>query len=391
MQKFEDSIKVPFHREYHFDMENGYIYDVIKNRNTSADGYYTDLAEKFLKNKFGYSEVFMTTSCTHALEMAVLLLDIKQGDEVIMPSFNFPSAANAVVLRGAMPVFAEINPLTMNISPQDFKRNITKKTKAVIVMHYAGIACDMDKIMEIASEKGIYVIEDAAQGADAKYKGRYLGGIGDIGCLSFHGTKNHIAGEAGAIILKNKNDEWKNKIEIIRQKGTNRNDMLRGSISKYEWVDKGSSYCPSELLMAMLCAQLENKDVIRKKRKEIFEIYSKGMESIKNKNEYCNIDYIMIPEGSDSNYHIFYILTKTEHDRELIQKKLESKGIQAFFHFSSLHSSPMGKKLGYKNEDLSLTESMSKRLLRLPLYTGLSIEQANYVINTLEEIITEMR
>ena len=277
-------MEIPFHKEYHFEQELEYVKDAFDIGVTASDGKYTSKTKALLKDKFGFQEVYMTTSATHALEMAALILDFKQGDEVILASFNFPSAANCIVLRGATPVFVDLDPKTMNISPEEIEKNISSKTKAIIVMHYAGIACDMDKIMEISKKYKLPVIEDAAQALGSKFYDKNLGSMGDMACISFHSTKNFIAGEAGCLIINRKDKEWLKKAEIIRQKGTNRQDLINGKVSKYEWVDQGSSYCPSEILMAVLCSQLENFDRINSKRKKLASIYLERFSKKKYKN-----------------------------------------------------------------------------------------------------------
>lgn len=379
-------MEIPFHKEYHFEQELEYVKDAFDIGVTASDGKYTSKAKALLKDKFGFQEVYMTTSATHALEMAALILDFKQGDEVILASFNFPSAANCIVLRGATPVFVDLDPKTMNISPEEIEKNISSKTKAIIVMHYAGIACDMDKIMEISKKYKLPVIEDAAQALGSKFYDKNLGSIGDMACISFHSTKNFIAGEAGCLIINRKDKEWLKKAEIIRQKGTNRQDLINGKVSKYEWVDQGSSYCPSEILMAVLCSQLENFDRINSKRKKLASIYLERLSKKKYKNYFRPM---ILPEYANSNNHIFYIITKNKIIRDELQTFLKKHNIGSAFHFIPLHNSIMGKKYGFESNELKYTDNLSQRLLRLPLYNAISEKEINYVCDYIDNFVGE--
>ena len=379
-------MEIPFHKEYHFEQELEYVKDAFDIGVTASDGKYTSKAKALLKDKFGFQEVYMTTSATHALEMAALILDFKQGDEVILASFNFPSAANCIVLRGATPVFVDLDPKTMNISPEEIEKNISSKTKAIIVMHYAGIACDMDKIMEISKKYKLPVIEDAAQALGSKFYDKNLGSIGDMACISFHSTKNFIAGEAGCLIINRKDKEWLKKAEIIRQKGTNRQDLINGKVSKYEWVDQGSSYCPSEILMAVLCSQLENFDTINIKRKKLASIYLERLSKKKYKNYFRPM---ILPEYANSNNHIFYIITKNKIIRDELQTFLKKHNIGSAFHFIPLHNSIMGKKYGFESNELKYTDNLSQRLLRLPLYNAISEKEINYVCDYIDNFVGE--
>ena len=379
-------MEIPFHKEYHFEQELEYVKDAFDIGVTASDGKYTSKAKALLKDKFGFQEVYMTTSATHALEMAALILDFKQGDEVILASFNFPSAANCIVLRGATPVFVDLDPKTMNISPEEIEKNISSKTKAIIVMHYAGIACDMDKIMEISKKYKLPVIEDAAQALGSKFYDKNLGSMGDMACISFHSTKNFIAGEAGCLIINRKDKEWLKKAEIIRQKGTNRQDLINGKVSKYEWVDQGSSYCPSEILMAVLCSQLENFDTINSKRKKLASIYLERLSKKKYKNYFRPM---ILPEYANSNNHIFYIITKNKIIRDELQTFLKKHNIGSAFHFIPLHNSIMGKKYGFESNELKYTDNLSQRLLRLPLYNAISEKEINYVCDYIDNFVGE--
>ena len=379
-------MEIPFHKEYHFEQELEYVKDAFDIGVTASDGKYTSKAKALLKDKFGFQEVYMTTSATHALEMAALILDFKQGDEVILASFNFPSAANCIVLRGATPVFVDLDPKTMNISPEEIEKNISSKTKAIIVMHYAGIACDMDKIMGISKKYKLPVIEDAAQALGSKFYDKNLGSMGDMACISFHSTKNVIAGEAGCLIINRKDKEWLKKAEIIRQKGTNRQDLINGKVSKYEWVDQGSSYCPSEILMAVLCSQLENFDRINSKRKKLASIYLERLSKKKYKNYFRPM---ILPEYANSNNHIFYIITKNKIIRDELQTFLKKHNIGSAFHFIPLHNSIMGKKYGFESNELKYTDNLSQRLLRLPLYNAISEKEINYVCDYIDNFVGE--
>ena len=379
-------MEIPFHKEYHFEQELEYVKDALDIGVTASDGKYTSKTKALLKDKFGFQEVYMTTSATHALEMAALILDFKQGDEVILASFNFPSAANCIVLRGATPVFVDLDPKTMNISPEEIEKNISSKTKAIIVMHYAGIACDMDKIMEISKKYKLPVIEDAAQALGSKFYDKNLGSMGDMACISFHSTKNFIAGEAGCLIINRKDKEWLKKAEIIRQKGTNRQDLINGKVSKYEWVDQGSSYCPSEILMAVLCSQLENFDRINSKRKKLASIYLERLSKKKYKNYFRPM---ILPEYANSNNHIFYIITKNKIIRDELQTFLKKHNIGSAFHFIPLHNSIMGKKYGFESNELKYTDNLSQRLLRLPLYNAISEKEINYVCDYIDNFVGE--
>lgn len=378
-------MEIPFNRPYLTGKEKEYIEDALYRRELSGDGYYTKKVTALLEDCFSLDRVLMTTSCTHALEMAGALIGLEEGDEVIMPSFTFPSTATAVLKYGARPVFAEVKKSTFNIDPADVERKITEKTKAVIPVHYGGIACDMDEIMSLAEEYALYIIEDAAQGVNAGYKGRYLGGIGDFGCYSFHGSKNYVSGEGGALIINNGSDYIEQRAEIIREKGTNRTQFLRGEVNKYTWVDQGSSYLPSDLLMAVLYAQLEAMDEIKNRRKQIFNRYYNCLRQFRDCS--CIDNIACIPENRDANYHIFYIKFSEGEIRDFMLNSLQKRGISAVFHYLPLHSSPMGEKLGSKVEDLLVTEDAAATSLRLPLYPDLNDKQLTYITENIVDIL----
>ncbi|MGM0411338.1 MAG: dTDP-4-amino-4,6-dideoxygalactose transaminase [Bacillota bacterium] len=374
---------IPFTKPYLTDIESEYVQDVLKRKKISGDRKYTKKVNKYIENKFDTPKALLTTSCTHALEMACLLIDLKPNDEVILPSYTFVSTANPILLRGAEPVFVEIKKDTLNMDPNDIEKKITDKTKAIIPVHYAGVGCNMEKIMKIAKKNDLYVIEDAAQAVNAKYKDDYLGTIGDIGCYSFHESKNYVAGEGGAILINNDNSKLKKRAEIIREKGTNRSEFMRGEVDKYTWVDIGSSYLPSDLLAALLWGQLKKIDEINNMRRDNFEKYYKKLKPLEREGK---IRLPKIPKDRESNYHLFYIIFNSKHKRNEIMDILKNKGIHAVFHYVPLHSSPMGKKLGYKPDDLPITEEISSRILRLPLYPELESDELNYIIDSLYEL-----
>lgn len=383
-------MKIPFNRPYIVGNEFMYIEELFRSGKTiSGDGEYTRKVSKFFESNFGAKKALMTTSCTSAIELATHLLNLRPGDEVIVPSFTFVSTVNPILLVGAKPVFAEIRGDTLNIDPDDIKRKITPKTKAIYPVHYAGVACEMDEIMDIATNNNLKVVEDAAQGVNAKYKNRYLGTIGDFGCYSFHETKNYVCGEGGALLINTDDKNMQERAEIIREKGTNRSKFYRGEIDKYTWVDIGSSYLPSDILAAFLYAQLEKLDEIQQKRLRIYSTYNDTLRPFEKDG------FLRLPVVSDyaqHNAHLYYILFNDNDTRDKIMVRLKEKGILAIFHYIPLHSSPMGMKIGYNRGDLPITESVSERLLRLPLYTGMTDEELNYTIsNVKEEIEKEMK
>mgnify|MGYP001018314168 CR=1 FL=1 len=377
-------MQIPFNVPYYTGREIRLIEDVFARGQVCGDGYYTQLISDLLRTRFRAKKVLLTTSATHALELAALLLELKPGDEVIMPSFTFPSTANAVLLRGAVPVFVEIDTETLNIDPKAVAARISQRTKAVIPVHYAGISCAMDELMMLADSRGIAVIEDAAQAVGASYQGRYLGTWGQFGCFSFHGTKNFSCGEGGAILLNTEEPAILKRADILIQKGTNRRQFLQGEVAKYCWVDQGSSYTPSEILMAILYAQLQSMDEITARRKEIHLRYSDGLRSFVTGG---TIRMSVIPPHCQSNYHLFYIILENESIRDRVKRELGEKGIASAFHYVPLHSSPMGRRLGYAPADLPVTENLSRRLLRLPLFTRMTEAEVEYVISNLTVIL----
>lgn len=360
--------------------EDKYIKQAIDSRKICGDGQFTKKCNEKFEEITDAKKVLMTTSGTSALEMAALLADIKPGDEVIMPSYTFVSTANAFVLRGATIVFVDIRPDTMNIDENLIEDAITEKTKAIVPVHYGGVACEMDTICDIAKRHNLVVVEDAAQGVMSFYKGRALGSIGDFGCYSFHETKNYSMGEGGAVLVNHeKNVE---RAEIIREKGTNRTKFFRGQIDKYTWVDLGSSYLQSELNCAYLYAQIENPDIINNDRLKSWNTYYELLTPLKEKG--C-IDLPIVPEGCVHNAHMFYIKTKDLEERSKLIAFLKENGIGAVFHYIPLHSSPAGQQFGRFHGEDKYTTKESERLLRLPMYYGLEKKDIEYVVSKIKE------
>ncbi|MCR4990815.1 MAG: dTDP-4-amino-4,6-dideoxygalactose transaminase [Lachnospiraceae bacterium] len=357
-----------------------YVKQAVESMHICGDGEFTKKCNEWLEKKTGTSKALLTTSCTHALEMAALLCDIKEGDEVIMPSYTFVSTADAFVLRGAIPVFIDVNPKTMNIDETLIEDAITPKTKAIAVVHYAGISPDMDVIMDIAKRHNLMVIEDAAQGIMSTYKGKALGTFGDYGCLSFHETKNYSMGEGGALLIKD--PEKVVDAEIFREKGTNRSQYYRGQVDKYRWMNYGSSYLPSELNAAYLYAQLEVADMINDKRLAVWDKYYKELSELRDKG-YIELPYV--PEYAQHNGHMFYIKTKDLEERTKIIKFLGENDILAVFHYVPLHTAPAGEKFGRFHGEDRYTTSESDRLVRLPLFYSITDEQTDYIIDKVKE------
>ena len=358
-----------------------YVKEAIeKNHKICGDGFFTKKCSEWMEKRFNVEKVLLTTSCTHATEMTAILTDIKEGDEVIAPSFTFVSTVNPFVLRGAKIVFIDINPKTMNMDENLIEDAITEKTKAILPVHYAGVACNMDRIMEIAKKYNLIVIEDAAQGVMSEYKGKPLGTIGEYGCFSFHETKNYSMGEGGALLINNK--ENIEKAEIIREKGTNRSRFFRGQVDKYTWVDKGSSYLPSELNAAYLYAQLENADLIYNDRMNTWNKYKELLQELADKNL---IELQYIPEECKHNAHMFYIKCKDLDERTNLINFLKENNVNAVFHYIPLHSAEAGLKFGRFHGEDRYTTKESERLLRLPLYYGLKEEDVEFVSSKIKE------
>lgn len=359
--------------------EKEYVSQAIESHSICGDGEFTKRCSKWLEENTGSAKVLLTTSCTHATEMAALLSKIKPGDEVIMPSYTFVSTADAFVLRGATAVFVDIRPDTMNIDEKLIEDAITDKTRAIVPVHYAGVSCEMDTICEIAKRHDLLVIEDAAQGVMSSYKGKALGAIGDFGCFSFHETKNFSMGEGGALLIKD--EDYIESAEIIREKGTNRSKFFRGQIDKYTWVDAGSSYLPSELNAAYLYGQLENSDMITKARMKCWNKYNEMLTPLRDRGL---LELPFIPEDCVHNAHMFYIKTKDLDERTRLLSHLKGNGVEATFHYIPLHTAPAGKKFGRFNGEDRFTTRESERLIRLPLYYGLSGELVEKVCDTVK-------
>lgn len=353
---------------------------IVENKKICGDGPFTKKCNKWLMDKTGTKKALLTTSCTHALEMAAILCDIKEGDEVIAPSYTFVSTVNAFVLRGAKIVFVDIRPDTMNIDESLIESAITEKTKVIIPVHYAGVACEMDKIMEIANKYNLYVIEDAAQGVMSTYKGKQLGTIGDLGVYSFHETKNYSMGEGGALLIDNK--EFVERAEIIREKGTDRSKFFRGQVDKYSWVDIGSSFLPSEINAAYLYAQLEEAEKINNDRLASWKLYYNGLSELKDKGL---IELPVIPKECVHNAHMFYIKLKDLNERTELINYLNEKGIASVFHYVPLHSAKAGIEFGRFHGEDRYTTRESERILRLPLYYGLKDTEVENVISSIKE------
>ena len=372
---------IPFNIPPYVGKELDYVREAMeKNHKICGDGPFTKKCNEWIEKRFNIEKVLLTTSCTHATEMAAILANIKEGDEVIAPSFTFVSTVNPFVLRGAKIVFIDINPKTMNMDENLIEDAITEKTRAILPVHYAGVACNMDKIMEIAKKYDLIVVEDAAQGMMAEYKGKPLGTIGDYGCFSFHETKNYSMGEGGALLINNK--ENIEKAEIIREKGTNRSRFFRGQVDKYTWVDKGSSYLPSELNAAYLYGQLENADLIYNNRMNSWNKYKVLLQELADKNL---IELQYIPEDCKHNAHMFYIKCKDLDERTLLIDYLKKDQIWAVFHYIPLHSAEAGIKFGRFHGEDKYTTKESERLLRLPLYYGLKEGEIELVVSKIKE------
>jgi dTDP-4-amino-4,6-dideoxygalactose transaminase len=357
---------LPFNKPYLTGNELQYIAEAHRNGQLAGDGYFTQLCSTWLEQRTGCHKALLTHSCTAALEMAAILADIQPGDEVIMPSYTFVSTANAFVLHGGVPVFVDIRPDTLNIDEALIEAAITPRTKAIVTVHYAGVACEMDAIMDIANRHKLLVIEDAAQGVMAKYKGRHLGSIGHLGCYSFHETKNIISGEGGALLIND--PALTERAEIVREKGTNRNKFFRGQVDKYTWVDIGSSYLPGEIIAAFLWAQMQEADSITAQRLSIWQRYHSAFEKLEQSGR---LSRPTIPSECEHNAHMYYLLLNDFADRTAFINAMKQHEINCVFHYVPLHSSPQGLISGQVASDLPVTVALAERLVRLPLWLGL--------------------
>ncbi|MHC4117538.1 MAG: dTDP-4-amino-4,6-dideoxygalactose transaminase [Planctomycetota bacterium] len=377
--------RIPFNRPFIVGKELYYIAQAVQRGHLAGDGGFTKKCHAWMEEKYQAKKVFLTHSCTSALEMAAILADIQPGDEVIMPSYTFVSTANAFALRGAKLIFVDIREDTLNINECLIEAAITEKTKAIVPVHYASVGCEMDTITKIAEKHDLLVIEDAAQGVNATYKGRYLGTIGQLGCYSFHETKNYISGEGGALVV---NDErFIERAEIIREKGTNRSKFHRGEIDKYTWVDIGSSYLPSELAAAFLCAQLEEADTINNRRRYIWRTY---YDSLFQLQEAGLLRLPFIPNECSHNAHMFYLILQTEEIRNGLIDFLKKEGVHSVFHYVPLHQSPMGMRLSARKVRLRITEHVSSRIVRLPCYYELTSEQQHHIISLVKSFVGQV-
>ena len=359
--------------------ELDYIRQALERSHISGDGYFTKQCQALLEQELGVPKVLLTTNCTHALEMAAFLLDILPGDEVIVPSFTFVSTVNAFVIRGARPVFIDIRPDTLNLDESRLERQITPRTRAILPVHYAGVGCEMDAILEVSNRYGIPVVEDNAHGLFGKYKGQYLGTFGCLATQSFHETKNITCGEGGAVMIND--PQYIERAEIIREKGTNRSRFFRGQVDKYTWVDAGSSYLPSDILSAFLYAQLESWKDIQVKRKRIWEYYDQHLRSWADQN---GVRLPFIPQTCEQPYHMFYLLLPSLETRQALIAHLRAQGIISVFHYLPLHTSEMGRKMGGKPGDCPVTENISDCLVRLPFHNRLTESDQRLVIEAIQ-------
>jgi dTDP-4-amino-4,6-dideoxygalactose transaminase len=372
---------IPFHKPYTDEAEIIAASKALRSGVLRGDGPQSRRMQHIIQEDTGAKYAYLTTSCTHALEIALMVLNIRAGDEIIMPSFTFVSSANAAVLNGATPVFADICEGTLNMDMTDVVRKITKRTRAIIPVHYAGVSVDMDVLKEISLAYGIPIIEDAAQGVDATHKNMHLGTLGDMGCYSFHDTKNITCGEGGALLTNNQ--DLARKIEIIREKGTNRSAFLRGEVDRYTWVSQGSSYIQSDILAAVLEAQWNKRAIIKKKRQEVWQAYHTILEPLEIAKW---LSRPVIPSFAASNYHTYFFTTRRTSDRDPLLQEFKKSGIAASFHYVPLHSSPFGKQIGADLYNLPKTDRLSSSLIRLPLYPALAVDYPDY-LTRIEEVL----
>jgi len=370
------SYRIPFNKPFIAGQELYYVAQAVVEGHTAGAGAFSERCERLMEERFGASRVLLTTSCTAALEMAAILAGIGDGDEIILPSYTFVSTANAFYLRGARLRFVDIRADTLNLDERLVEDTITERTRAIVPVHYAGVACEMNAIANIAQRHELVVVEDAAQGVNARYHGHYLGTLGDFGCYSFHETKNFICGEGGALVVKNQS--LVERAEIVREDGTDRRRFFRGEVDAYGWTDFGSAYILPDLLAAFLLAQLERMEAITARRKSAWNAYFEGLRPAAERGL---VELPRVPDGCDFNAHMFYILVADHETRSALIAHLKSKGILAVFHYVPLHSSPMGQRIGYRDGMLPVTEDLSKRLLRLPLYYDLTPEAIARVVS----------
>jgi dTDP-4-amino-4,6-dideoxygalactose transaminase len=375
-------MKIPFNKPSLLGKELSYIRDAIRRGQLSGDGHYTRLCEQYLERYLNVPRVLLTPSGTHALELAALLLDLKPGDQVLMPTFTFPSTANAFALRGAVPRFIDCRPDTLNLDEQQLLPALTERTRVLSPVHYAGVPCQMDHITEFARKHHLHVVEDAAQALGAAFLGRPAGAWGRLNAFSFHETKNCVCGEGGALVMTEPASI--ERAEILRQKGTNRAQFYRSEVDKYSWVDIGSSYVPSELQTAYLFAQLQHLPEVLRKRRRLFEAYEVALRPYAERGR---LQLPLIPRDTRSSYHLFYILLEDERDRDRLLAGLRRKGILAIFHYVPLHLSRMGKRFGYRKGQFPVAESLSQRLVRLPLYNSMTPSEQHRVIHALKHLL----
>jgi dTDP-4-amino-4,6-dideoxygalactose transaminase len=377
---------IPFNKPFIVGKELEYVSEAVKSGQLAGNGIFTKKCQRFLEESYGFHKVLMTHSATAALEMSALLCDIKYDDEVILPSFTFVSTANAFFLRGARLKFIDIRPDTLNIDERLLEKAISKKTKAICPVHYAGVGCQMDIIGRVAKKNNLKIIEDAAHAIGSKYKGKYLGSFGDLAALSFHETKNFISGEGGALVINS--PELVERAEIIWEKGTNRKKFEQGVVDKYTWVDKGSSFYPSELVTSFLYGQLEKAEIIMQKRLSIWDYYWNNLLELQQEGF---LRLPVIPKGCEHNAHMFYILLNSNKERNDLMQELRKNNILAVFHYIPLHSSPMGLKMGYSASQLPVTEDISKRILRLPLFYELKAKEQKRIITSVKSFFARAK
>ncbi|MBN1311708.1 MAG: dTDP-4-amino-4,6-dideoxygalactose transaminase [Anaerolineae bacterium] len=373
--------KIPFNRPALVGKELEYMTQAIERGHISGDGPFTRQCHTLFEETLGVARALLTTSCTHALDMSAILLNIQPGDEVIVPAFTFVSTVNAFVMRGAHPVFVDIRPDTLNLDERQIETYITPRTKAVVVVHYAGVGCEMDVITQIADRHGVAVVEDNAHGLFGKYKGRFLGTLGCMATQSFHETKNFTCGEGGALLIND--PQYIERAEIVREKGTDRSRFFRGQVDKYTWTDVGSSYLPSEILAAFLYAQLERREAIQDARRRIWEYYYEHLADWASERDVC---LPLVPAYCEQPYHMFYLLLPSLKQRQSLIKHLGERGILGVFHYLPLHLSNMGRRFGGKAGDCPVTEDVSDRLLRLPFYSHLTVDNQTLIVDVIKKL-----